>query len=249
VTDSPDLTDSMVLSPWTDCENSCDSRQQTGRRTRPTGITRIVTRQGSGCCAPQAAASGAGASRPEDFARVVAAVATGDAAALAQLYDFTVAKVHSLVKAMIRTPADAEEVTCDVYTQAWQTASQFDPSRGTVMAWLFTIARSRALDSLRRQRCRTRLFEEQLAPNELPDHADSQSPERMLSLFQAGTAVHSALEQLPPERRRLVGLAFFADLSHSEIAELTGLPIGTIKSHLRRALHSLRGAIHLAEFG
>jgi RNA polymerase sigma-70 factor (ECF subfamily) len=71
----------------------------------------------------------------------------------------------------------------------------------------------------------------------------------MLSLFQAGTAVHSALEQLPPERRRLVGLAFFDDLSHSEIAELTGLPIGTIKSHLRRALHRLRGAIYLAEFG
>ena len=157
------------------------------------------------------------------------------------------AKVHTLVKAIVRSAADAEEVTCDVYMQAWQTASQFDASRGTVMAWLLMMARSRALDSLRRQRSRARLFGEPSIHEELPDLAESVSPERMLSLFQTGSAVHTALEELPPERRRLIGLAFFDDLSHAEIAELTGLPIGTIKSHLRRALHTLRAALYSAE--
>jgi RNA polymerase sigma-70 factor, ECF subfamily len=187
------------------------------------------------------------AARAPTLADIVAAVAAGDSAALAELYDSTVAKVHTLVKAIIRSAPDAEEVTCDVYLQAWQTAGEFDASRGTVMAWLLMMARSRALDSLRRQRSRARLFDEECAQEELPDLAQSASPERMLSLFQTGSAVHTALEELAPERRRLIGLAFFDDLSHAEIADLTGLPIGTIKSHLRRALHSLRGALCSAE--
>jgi RNA polymerase sigma-70 factor (ECF subfamily) len=72
-------------------------------------------------------------------------------------------------------------------------------------------------------------------------------PERILNVFQAHAAVRTALEQLPADRRRLVGLAFFNDLSHSEIAELTGLPLGTVKSHLRRAIHSLRGLLYASE--
>jgi RNA polymerase sigma-70 factor, ECF subfamily len=206
-----------------------------------------VTDQGAGCSAPEDGASVALADRAHSLAAVVAAVAAGETAALAELYDSTVAKVHTLVKAIVRSAADAEEVTCDVYLQAWQTASQFDASRGTVMAWLLMMARSRALDSLRRQRSRARLFDEQSTHEQLPDLTESVSPERMLILFQTGSAVHTALEELPPERRRLIGLAFFDDLSHAEIAELTGLPIGTIKSHLRRALHTLRGALYSAE--
>jgi RNA polymerase sigma-70 factor (ECF subfamily) len=206
-----------------------------------------VTDKGAGCSAPDTGVSVATAARAQSLADIVAAVAAGESAALAELYDSTVAKVHTLVKAIIRSAPDAEEVTCDVYLQAWQTASQFDSSRGTVMAWLLMMARSRALDSVRRQRSRARLFDEQCAHEDLPDLAHSVSPERMLSLFQTGSAVHAALEELAPERRRLIGLAFFDDLSHAEIAKLTGLPIGTIKSHLRRALHSLRGALCSAE--
>ena len=157
------------------------------------------------------------------------------------------AKVHALVKAIVLNPADAEEVTCDVYTQVWHTAAQFDPSRGAVMAWLMSVARSRALDCLRRRRARTRLFDAQSPQEDPPDTAEHSSPERMLNLFQAHSAVRTALERLPPDRRRLVGLAFFDDLSHSEIAELTGLPLGTVKSHLRRAIHSLRGLLYASE--
>jgi RNA polymerase sigma factor (sigma-70 family) len=116
-----------------------------------------------------------------------------------------------------------------------------------VLSWLMSIARSRALDCLRRQRGRTRLIDEQSPREDVPDTAEHVSPERMLNLFQSRSVVRTALEQLPPERRRLVGLAFFDDLSHSEIAELTGLPLGTIKSHLRRAIHSLRGLLYGSE--
>jgi RNA polymerase sigma-70 factor (ECF subfamily) len=187
------------------------------------------------------------APRAESFACAVAAIAAGDTAALAELYDSTVAKVHALVKAIIRNPADAEEVTCEVYTQAWQTAVHFDPSRGTVLTWLMSIARSRAIDCLRRQRGRARLFDEQSPREDVPEAAEHLSPEKLLHLFQSRSVVRTALEQLPPERRRLVGLAFFDDLSHSEIAELTGLPLGTIKSHLRRAIHSLRALLYASE--
>ena len=204
----------------------------------------MVRGEEEGFATPVEAASVAVAPRADGFA---CAVAAGDTAALAELYDSTVAKVHALVKAIIRNPADAEEVTCDVYTQAWQTAVHFDPSRGSVVTWLMNIARSRALDCLRRQRGRTRLFDEQSPREDIQDTADYVSPERLLNLFQSRSVIRMALEQLPPERRRLVGLAFFDDLSHSEIAELTGLPLGTIKSHLRRAIHSLRGLLCASE--
>jgi RNA polymerase sigma-70 factor (ECF subfamily) len=187
--------------------------------------------------------------RHDDFAPRMAAIVGGDTDALSALYDSTVAKVHGLVKAIVHNAADAEEVTCDVYTQVWQTAANFDPSRGCVLSWLLSIARSRALDCLRRQRGKARVFSDQ-APEGNPtglEPIEHDSPERMLDAFQSRSVVRSAMEQLSPERRRLICLAFFDDLSHSEIAELTGLPMGTIKSHLRRAMHSLRSLLYASE--
>jgi len=112
---------------------------------------------------------------------------------------------------------------------------------------LLTIARYRSIDCLRRQRGRVRLFDEQCAQEDFPDAAEYVSPERMLNLFQSRSVVRAALEQLPLERRRLVALAFFEDLSHAEIADVTGLPLGTVKSHLRRAIQSLRGLLYASE--
>ena len=175
-------------------------------------------------------------------------MARGDHNALSELYDSTVAKVHGLVRAIVANAADAEEVTCDVYTQAWQTAGNYDPARGNVVAWLLAIARSRALDCLRRTRSKLRIFSEASPDSECPaDAVEHRSPEHSLAVFQSHSVVRSALEQLSPERRRLVSMAFFEDLTHSEIAELTGLPMGTIKSHLRRAMHSLRALLYDAE--
>lgn len=208
-----------------------------------------MTGQTKGTVVTLGAATAPGGTCHEAFVSQLKAIVQGDTAALSELYDSTVAKVHGLVKAIVHNSADAEEVTCDVYTQVWQTASNFDPSRGFVLSWLLTIARSRALDCLRRQRSKSRVFSETPASAEPPavEAVEHESPEHMLDAFQSRSAVRSALEQLSPERRRLICLAFFEDLSHSEIAELTGLPMGTIKSHLRRAMHSLRGMLYASE--
>jgi RNA polymerase sigma-70 factor, ECF subfamily len=198
---------------------------------------------------PMGAAAGSAGLRHDAFASQMAAMVKGDTSALSALYDGTVAKVHGLVRAIVHNAADAEEVTCDVYTQVWQTAANFDPSRGCVLSWLLSIARSRALDCLRRHRGKLRVFSEP-GPSgqaESLDPIEHDSPETMLGAFQSRSVVRSALEQLSPERRRLICLAFFDDLSHSEIAEVTGLPMGTIKSHLRRAMHSLRSLLYASE--
>ncbi len=179
----------------------------------------------------------------DEYASIVVAIAEGDAGALAELYDATVSKVHALVRSIIRNVDDAEEVTCDVYTQAWHAAAQFDAQRGSVMAWLLTIARSRSLDALRRRRRRQRLVDA-AASQFIVDPGTSLAPDHYLGLFQLGTLVHSAMSALPPDRRALVGMAFFDDLSHAEIANHTGLPLGTVKSHLRRALHTLRDSLY-----
>lgn len=178
-----------------------------------------------------------------ELERLLTATGAGDPAALAELYDVTVAKVHALVRAIVRRPEDAEEATCDVYTQIWQSAHLFDASRGSVMAWLMTIARSRALDLLRRNSTRKRLLGEEELAADTRAGPDSWLPDEVLNVFQTGSAVHAALKTVSPERRRIVGLAFFRDLSHTEIAEITGMPIGTVKSHLRRTLLGLRQAI------
>jgi len=180
----------------------------------------------------------------DEYASIVVAIAEGDAGALAELYDASVSKVHALVRSIIRNVEDAEEVTCDVYTQAWQLAAQFDAERGSVMGWLLTIARSRSLDALRRQRRRERLIDDASPTQDIVDPRTSYAPDYYLNLFQLGTVVHSAMSALPPDRRALVGMAFFDDLTHVEIANYTGLPLGTVKSHLRRALHTLRDSLY-----
>ncbi len=160
--------------------------------------------------------------------------------ALETLYDATVGKVYAFALRLMRNPADAEEVVCDTYAQAWAKAAAFDPSRANVLGWLLMICRSRALDRLRQLRAeagRTDL-------EAIADLADEgPQPQELLSMLQEGTRVHQALAALSPERRQLVGLAFLKGLSHQEIADKTGMPLGTVKSHVRRALAEMRASL------
>lgn len=181
-----------------------------------------------------------------DLAGLVQRVAMADREALGELYDATVAKLFAVAHLILRNTADAEEVVCDVYTQVWQTAADYRGDRGAVLAWLMTICRTRALDRLRRNRVRL-----QAAAIERPADEEEPSPqpgpEELLDIIQHGTAVYRALEALSPVKRQLVSLAFFKGLSHLEISEECGLPVGTVKSHIRRALGTLRE--HLLEGG
>lgn len=163
-------------------------------------------------------------------------VAEQDERALSSLYDATIARVFALARRVAGNEADAEEVVCDVYSQVWDTAPSYDTKRGTVMAWLMMLCRSRALDLLRRNASRQeahRRHAEQATAGGL-SHWDPVDDVR------ANTRLHEALSKLPAERRQVVGLAYFRGLSHEEIATTAALPLGTVKSHVRRGLLTLR---------
>ncbi|MFZ0256735.1 MAG: sigma-70 family RNA polymerase sigma factor [Gammaproteobacteria bacterium] len=176
-----------------------------------------------------------------ELPELVQAVVSGDREALQRLYHITVARVYRLAYAMLRDPADAEEIVCDVYWQVWQRALDYDAARGSVIAWLLIHCRSLALDRLRRRRAReatVTTFAEQPIPMEENEAADE-----LLSLLDSQSAVRRALGELPRIQCHLIALAFFKGLSHAEIALAVQLPLGTVKSHIRRGLQALRKAL------
>lgn len=127
----------------------------------------------------------------------------------------------------------AEECTQEVMATLWRKAHMFDPSRASVATWIFTIARNRKVDMIRKQR-RPEPEDLSWGPEAEPDQAD------VMALRQDTERLGQALAQLPQKQRDLVEKAYFGDLSHSEIAAETGLPLGTIKSRIRLALEKLR---------
>ena len=171
---------------------------------------------------------------------LVRSMAAGDQTALPSIYRETVTQVFAIARGLLRSKEDAEEVVCDVYIHAWRRAGSFDARRGSVMGWLAVMARNRAIDRLRQRRALVSLDDERndCMVSSMPSEA--LDPEQMLARLQSGSAVHRALESLTPQRRHLLGLAFFHGLSHQEIADTVGLPLGTVKSHVRRALAALQ---------
>ena len=178
----------------------------------------------------------AGSTSP-DLAQLIGKMARGNERALEGLYDATVGKLYALALAILRSAEDAEEVVCMTYAYAWANASQYDDSRGNVLGWLLMLCRSRALDRLRQRHANIVAA----GSRELESiAAEDNQPEDLLLLLQQRSRVSAALSALSAERRRLISLAFLQDLSHQQIAQATGMALGTVKSHLRRALAQLR---------
>lgn len=176
---------------------------------------------------------------PDDpLAAFVAKIRRGDERALEQLYDATVAKLYALASGVLRNAEDAEEIVCSTYAYAWANAGRFDPQRANVLGWLLMLCRSRALDRLRQRDNALVTVDSAALENAVADQHEQ--PEDMLALFQQHSRVRAALERLTPQRRHLLSLSFLQGLSHQEIADLTGMPLGTVKSHSRRALDQLR---------
>lgn len=163
-------------------------------------------------------------------------VATGEQSALAELYELTVAKLFSLASLVVCNTQDAEEVVCDTFVQVWHSARQYDPQRGSALGWLLTICRSRALD--RRRRNRSGVHAAAYCEEQWGVGSDD-----LLQIFEQDSAVFRAVAGLSPIRRRLIALAFFQGLTHEEIASETQLPVGTVKSHIRRALAMMRSEL------
>lgn len=158
-----------------------------------------------------------------------------DQQALAALYEAMAGRTYGLALRITRHVQTAEEVTEDVFWQVWRQAPRFDAARGSAVTWILTIARSRALDALRRRDRAEPLAEEDLA--NLQGEGD---PQDLLAAVQREHRLHAALRDIDPLPRQLVALAFFRGLSHEEIASQMSLPLGTVKSHIRRTLLRLR---------
>jgi RNA polymerase sigma factor (sigma-70 family) len=176
------------------------------------------------------------------LALLVTQMALGNETALAELYDMTAARVHGLAVRICGTAQLAEEVTADTFYQAWTESARYDLTRGRVLTWLLVIARSRALDALR-ARDKAVLHED---PATLVDETlqpRARGVEELLELAQESTALKGLLVNLSPVQRQMIALAFYQGMSHGEIAAHSGLPLGTVKAHVRRALGVLRGAL------
>jgi RNA polymerase sigma-70 factor (ECF subfamily) len=166
-------------------------------------------------------------------------VAGGDQQALASLYDATSRTVYGLLLRILADASAAEEVLLDVYAQVWRQAAAYDAERGTPLAWLTTIARSRAIDRLRRGRLEQRRTE----PLDLTTTrvtSSGPSVEEDVQSRETGAFVRAALEALAPEQREVIELAYYGGMSHSEIAAARGLPLGTVKTRTRLGMMRLR---------
>lgn len=182
------------------------------------------------------------------LAGLVQRIVHQDEVAFAALYRCLARRVFAQTLRITRDLGCAEEVVEDVFWQIWRQAPRFDPTRGCVLAWVRRMARSRSLDALRAMgrnplRMAVDLDGEQA---ELPGSSHD-DPAHRIGAAQSAARVDLALAALDPLRRQLVALAFQRGYSQAEIAEQTGLPLGTVKSHIRRALVLMKTLIEAAE--
>lgn len=178
----------------------------------------------------------------ESLADLVGQMAQGRQEALSSLYDQTSPMVNGLLLRILERREDAEEVLLDVYMKAWKYASRYTGQRGSVPAWLMIMARNAAIDRIRQKRAqpKTLAFEPAVTPE--PESSEA-SPEDQTADEQRRRRVQQMLRELPAEQREVVELAFFSGLTHAELAERLGEPLGTIKSRIRMGLIRLRGLI------
>lgn len=173
---------------------------------------------------------------PSTLADNVAEMASGDEAGLNALYDATVTRVYGLALRITGKAEAAEEVVVEVYFQAWREAARYDAKRGKPSTWLLTICRSRALDALRRGD----KAESHSDPESMREEAVSGGdPIDLLMVSQRDTEIHKALQSLDSLPRQMIALAFFKGYTHEEIAQHVAMPLGTVKTHLRKALKHL----------
>jgi RNA polymerase sigma-70 factor (ECF subfamily) len=170
---------------------------------------------------------------------LLAQVARGDEAAVAELYDLVSPAVFGLVRRVLRNAAFSEEVAQEVLVQVWRTSTRFDSSAGSAMTWILTIAHRRAVDRVRSEEASTRRTErygEQITP------APASVPEIVLDDLDR-VRVRRALESLTPVQRESVELAYYGGYTHVEVATLLELPLGTVKTRIRDGLIRLRGTL------
>ncbi|MFN0302569.1 MAG: sigma-70 family RNA polymerase sigma factor [Burkholderiales bacterium] len=189
--------------------------------------------------ATEKSSASAGADEQSRLVMLLGSMAKGDEAALGSLYDAAIGRVYGFALRIVSQPGAAEEIASDVFLQAWREAGRYDSTRAKVMTWLLMICRSRALDLLRARESNEVLHD---APETLVDEpgGERSAPPDLLEAIESAHALHAALAKLVPIQRQLLSLAFFRGFSHQEIALHADLPLGTVKSHIRRAVEAMR---------
>ena len=186
-------------------------------------------------------ATALGATTADADLRLVGRLASGDLDAAGELYDRHAGKILALARRILRDEGDAEDVVQEVFSQAWQQAGRYDPSRGAVAAWLLTVGRSRAIDRLRARRARPENLMDERAVLNVVDLGQTQD-QQILSAEQIAR-VRAALDELPVLQRVAIELAYYEGLTHAEIAARLEQPLGTVKTRIRLALLKLRDGL------
>ena len=170
----------------------------------------------------------------DELVALLRACAAADRDALRTLYDHESARLYGVALRVTRQPALASDALHDAFLLIWRNAGRFDPARGTARAWMGTIVRNRALDLARRKA-------REVTGVDFPDQVD-EDPSALDTLVDSAeaSALRRCLLELDDEKRRLITLAFVDGLSHSQLAERLVMPLGTVKSLIRRGLSSLR---------
>lgn len=192
--------------------------------------------------------------RSRELAQLLGRAGLGDRAAFATLYQRTSAHLFAVILRINRDRAQAEDILQEVYVNVWRSAQSFDAAQSQPLTWLTSVARNRAIDSLRRAQSQPQI---QAATTSGGDDAedvdvydqvadDSAGPLELLSRASDARALSHCMSSLSAQQRQSVALAFFDGLSHAEVAEQMRQPLGTVKSWVRRALMALKGCLDAA---
>lgn len=186
---------------------------------------------------PDAPSPAGGASVAPDLAELLKLSGRGDQTAFGQLYDAVSSRVFGLAVRVVRDPAQAEEVTQEAMLEIWRTAGRYDPDRGSPLSWLLTIVHRKAVDRVRSAEASTRRDTSYHQKNQPVEH-DSTAEAAHASL--EARRVRTALGSLTPVQREALELAYFGGYTHTEVAGMLDLPVGTAKTRIRDGLIRLR---------
>ena len=189
--------------------------------------------------------------RSRDLSQLLARAGMGDRAAFAALYAKSSPHLFAVILRICRDRGQAEDILQEVYVNVWRAASAFDAAQSQPLTWLTSIARNRAIDGLRRAQAQPQLQTATGADDEDSDVYDQTADDRpgpldLLSQASDARALSQCLQDLTSPQRQSVALAFYDGLSHAEVADKMGQPLGTVKSWVRRALLALKACLERA---
>ncbi|MFC6154591.1 ECF RNA polymerase sigma factor SigK [Nocardioides yefusunii] len=199
-----------------------------------------------GAAAPAAVpGSGLPIPAPDDLTSLLRRAARGDETAFGEFYDATVAQAHGLALRVVRNPSHAQEVTQEAYLEVWRHGARFDASRGSARGWLLTIVHRAAVDRVRSTESATRrehAWEQQSVEAQAPASGTDQTAEAVEDALER-RRVRAAVAGLTPVQREAVALAYFGGYTHTEVATMLEVPLGTAKTRIRDGLIRLRDAL------